>query len=758
MSRSDEIKEWIERRHYDCRASDSGADESTPGHSALRSSLKISAEFSPGPVFQKGLEQFTRFLRVCLGVECGEGEGSEVVFALQENSEPRGFRVEVAEGCIKISAKTERDLVDAMHYVEREMADAGRAELPLGVISRSPSLSTRFTEGIFVPGYQSAEEPGEFSDEYLGLMAHFGGNALKVKLNLHEIWKSESLPELNAAGAEASLVLLREHARRLADRGMDLFLVLDAPTLSATHPVFENHPEVAGAREEIFLEELSGGDQTVLCSGSPRVLDAYGEVIENLYRHIPELAGTIVLIGGEGFHHCFMRPKDPDQQATNCRHCAGQNPHERVANLVNVLTRATRRAGADKRLLAWSYSAFVWSREDPTDSGWVRHLEPGAEVLVNFDCGDVDPTTDAGVALFDYNIKQIGPSSRFRSQAEVCRERGIPILAKTETNTTPDTFFLPYLPVYFRWFERFKAIRESGAAGFKGQWRFYGMNGSPPEELQYHSVWNPERSAEEILSTMARRDFAIDGDAASAAVEAWRMLSEAWDDFPYSALTGGEREAYMRGPWYLGPAHPLIFNEQSLYDLGGQFFQRRGDLAEMMSAEEMAQLAGKPRYVCNLLFCLPFGVEKFMRLARECRDRWDLGVTRLAEAIGAEPNAEARREMNVCQTISIHLHTLINTTEFFRLRDRLGQEEMASPQFELIVADLKTVVEREIANARRALPIVREDPRIGFGYTYGEVYDADMIEQKIRQCEFVLSAELPRIASVIRFHVWNQFP
>ena len=648
--------------------------------------------------------------------------------------------------------------MDATHYLEREMLDRGRAVLPAGRISRFPSLTTRLTEGIFVPGHQNALNLGEFSDEYLGLMGHFGANALKLKLNLHEFWKSDSLPELDAPGTEESLALLREHARRLADHGLDLFLVLDAPALPSSHPVFQNHPELAGAQEEIFLEELSGTDGTVLCVGNSRVVKAYGEVIEYVYAQVPEIAGSIVLVGGEGFHHCFMRPKNSDLRPTNCPHCAEQDPHEHVAGLVNALTAASKRAGSGKRLLAWPYSAFVWSKADPGDSLWIEHVTPDSEVLSNFDCGDVDPTTNAGVHLFDYNIKQIGPSSRFQSQMAVCQKKGISMLAKTESNTTPDTFFLPYLPVYFRWYERFKAIRESGATGFMGQWRFYGMNGSPPEELQYHSVWNPDRSAEELLHTISRRDFEIDSEAASQAVEAWRTLSEAWDAFPYSAMTGGEREAYMRGPWYLGPAHPLIFDEQSPYDLGKQFFLRRGDLAESLSEAEIEELSGKPRFVCSLLLCLPFGVENYLKLARQCRDQWDVGVARLSQALGDSPNTKATREMNICLAISIHLHTLVNTVEFFELRDRLGRMAMGPEEFESIISELRGVIEREMTNARRALPIVREDPRIGFGHTYGEVYDAEMIEQKLRQCEFVLSRELPRIASIIRFHIWQQFP
>jgi hypothetical protein len=279
-----------------------------------------------------------------------------------------------------------------------------------------------------------------------------------------------------------------------------------------------------------------------------------------------------------------------------------------------------------------------------------------------------------------------------------------------------------------------------------GQWFFYGMNGSIPEELQYHSVWNPERTAEELLATIARRDFKLEGEAVNKALQAWRELSAAWTDFPYSAMTCGEREAYMRGPWYLGPSHPLIFNEQSAYGLDPGFFQRRGDLIESLSDSEIQALSGKPRYVCNTLFCLPFGTKEFLRLAKACRDAWDRGTLALVAACGEDPTPEALSELNVCRILSCHLHSLVNTAEFYSVREKLGAEPCPPEAFSAAFETLSEIVVREIANARTALPIVDGDPRLGYGFNYGEVYNPEMIRSKIRQCEFVLNKEIPRIS------------
>ncbi len=743
------LKAWVERKRFAYR-------DSSPG--PIPSGwVKLSGEgepcgFVPGPVFTKGMSDFRAFLRHFHA----DSGGVPLLFFTGAALNHDGFRIEVMTAAVHVSAEGERGLVNGMHYLERELADHGGPWLQPGVTERVPTLMTRWSEGIFVPSHQTAEDPGFFSDAYLGLMGHFGANALKMPLSIYDFWRSDALPELNAENVDARLETLRAHAARLKDRGISLFLILKAGTRPSTHPVFLNHPEVLGAKDEIFMEELSGADRRVLCTSQPLVQEAHREVLTFLFGQVPELAGAIVIVGGEGFRHCFMRPAG--EEPTNCPHCHGHDAHERVAALVNNLREGVAAVGHRQRLLAWPYSAFVWSRDDETESRWIRHLDSGVEVLSNFDCGDADPAHPEGGRLFDYNLRITGPSRCYAAQAAACRERGIPMLAKTETNTTPDTFFLPYLPLYFRWHARFNAIREAGAAGFMGQWRFYGMSGSLPEELQYHSVWNPQRSTESLLATVARRDFGLNPEGAAQAVEGWRQMDTAWTTFPYSAMTSGESEAYMRGPWYLGPAHPLVFNEQNDYQLPASFFKRRGDLGEMLSKEAIERLPRKPRYVCNLFFCLPFGVDAYLKLARKCRDDWDAGLAILEAALGPNPNPCAVLERNICQTISIHLHTLVHTVEFFRCRARLSGEPVRADGFRSLLADLDAILEGEIINAQRAIPILRDDPRIGYGFTYGAVYDLEMVEAKIRQCRFVKETELPRISSLIRFHVWLQYP
>jgi len=714
------------------------------------------------------MADFKRFSSECLEVNFADTGTRAVVWRMlgdplsaenfdRQDPEVEAFSIRVESDRVEISARHERGLLQGTHYLEWMMADRGGPFLRPGSQERKPAFQPRISNGVFVEGHQTLENPGQFSDEYLSLMSHYGVNGIHLYTSVWEVFRSEILPELNAAEGEVRIAKLRELNRRTLGFGIDLYLHLNTHPLGGDHPVFAAHPEVRGAQVEIFFEGVTGRDWFNLCSGSEKVRTGYAEAMEELFSAAPELAGAVMIIGGECFYHCFTRPAGADNGDTNCPHCQGKSPSEEVARLVNRVAAGVKATGNHKALYAWPYSAWIWSAHDPAEVDWISGLDPSVSVLSNFDGYDEDLGTGGGVRLFDYNITCIGPSTTFARQAERCREMGRPIFTKVETCTTPDAFFLPYLPLLPRWQARLDAMKKTGVAGFIGQWRFYGMNASPPEELQYRATW--ENDGERAMENICRRDFGLDDAGTSQTLGAWKLLSAAWEHFPYSAMTSGERAAYMRGPFYLGPAHPLIFDVQDSYQLPVSFRLLRGDAKEMVAPEEFEELQrlAKPRYVSDLLVTLPFGVERYLELLRSCRADWQAGLETLRTALSGQ-GERAERELGVVETIDSHLRTLENVVKFYQARDVLQNTACDPAAFKTRLATLQEIASDEIANAERMLSILEADPRLGYGYCYGPVYDAEMVRAKIVQCRFVRDVELPRFSQVVRFHVWLESP
>ena len=748
---------------------------SDPDEIVMTSEWRLSAEAPTSPLLSRMVEDFRRFCAECLDLDLGEMtpahsvETRRVSWRLtgSESSSPdfdrqdpkiEAFALTVTDAGVEISAEYERGLLQGTHYLEWLMADRGGPVLKRGSLSREPAFMPRISNGVFIPCLQTPLSFGDFPDEYLSLMSHYGINGIHFTLDLWKVFQSKTLPELNSPGVAEDIAALRQLAQRLSKFGIDLYPVLITLPLMESHPVFRNHPDARGGRVELFLDGISGKPWHNLCSSSGKVLAAYAEAVENLFLSIPEMAGAIMAIGGESFYHCFTRPDEAAPGDANCPHCRGKSPSSEIAHLVNAITEAIKKTGSHKALYAWPYSAFVWSLNDPFQLEWIRHLKADVSVINNYDCDDEDASTASRVHFFDYNIKCLGPSDTFARQKEQLREQRRPIFAKTETNTTPDAFSLPYLPLHFRWLARFSSMRELGVAGFIGQWRFFGMNASLPEELLYKITWS-DLPPVEHLKTICRRDFDLKEPEISEILHAWRLMSESWESFPYSALTSGERECYMRGPFYLGAAHPLIFDAQKTYALPRSFYQVRGDLGELATSEEIEEVEklAKPRYVSDLLLTFPFGVERYLELLKNCRTKWTEGMTLLRRLL-KPASQRAQMELDISEALDSHLRTLENVVRFYQARDILQNSASTPEEFQARLEILRNILNDEIANAERMRPILQRDIRIGYGYCYGPMYDAAMVEAKISQCRTVRDVELPRFRKIIRFHVWQQSP
>jgi len=719
------------------------------------------------PLTARMVEDFRRFCQECMEIELS-GSGPKIVWRLTEpqsaeefdRQDPKieAFDLTVSDGEIEIRAAHERGLLHGTHYLEWLMADRGGPFLKAETIQRQPALMPRLSNGVFIHGHQTPEEPGAFSDDYLALMSHYGANGIHINVSIIDLFQSPSFPAFNAPGAKAKIAALRAFAQRTQRFGIDLYIQLMSTMLMEDHPLFQAHPEARGSLIEIFFEEVSGKPWHNLCSGSETVHRVYAETVETLFTEAPELAGGIIIIGGESFYHCFTRPANASNGDTNCPCCSGKSPSGEVAKLTNLIAAAVKKASVAKALYAWPYSAFIWASKDYAQIDWISQLDPSVSVLSNFDCGDADAATGSGACFFDYNIKCVGPSDVFAKQAASLHAEGRPIFAKVETNTTPDAFYLPYLPLHLRWQARLEAMKATGVAGYVGQWRFFGMNATPPEEWQYKATWRNERG-EATLANYCQRDFGLSADRASLVLEGWRHLSESWESFPYSAMTSGERIAYMRGPWYLGPSHPLIFDVQDQYDLPDEFRLIRGDAAEMVEPEEFEELKrrAKPRYVSDLLLTLPFGVERFLELIGKCRAKWEQGMMILRAQLSGGTD-RARKELDICEALGSHLTSVENVVRFYQARDRLHTAPCSASEFKVRLATIQQIIRDEIANAEFMLPILERELRIGYGHCYGPVYDAEMVRAKIVQCRRVAEVELPRFSQSIRFHVWLDSP
>ncbi|HVP57997.1 MAG TPA: hypothetical protein VMU02_07840, partial [bacterium] len=498
--------------------------------------------------------------------------------------------------------------------------------------------------------------------------------------------------------------------------------------------VFQKNPEIRGA-----LTWKADGEY-ILCTEHPLVQQLYRETVEGIFRAVPELDGMQIIVGGEGFYHCFMRPFGAAKGHTNCRRCEVLGPDKVVANLCNLLAESARRVNPRAEICVWPYSAaHVWS-SDADQSGLIRGLKSGTALFTEIEKDDSISKAD-GIRklIWDYSIDLIGPGERAKRQISLCKAAGLPVYLKSEPEISLEAPGLPHIPCLDRWFDRADALASCGA---DGAWVFPAFRpnyGSSAAEVCRLAWWDPAPRREEALQSLARRIAGTRGGPHLR--RAWQFVSQALGLMP-------EIPAYYRGPYYLGPAHPMCADPAA--ELPRVFYGRFLFEAEATDAEGLRL---QPTFITRPSNSSPAFGDAYRRME-------ELTRSAVAEIEAAEPLVEARHRLmfqSECSPIRWLHHTVRTEANFFEscwLRDRLSSGEdpaQALTHYKRWLA----VLNDEKANAEAALPVMEADVRLDMYYGGDHTFShgADMIRAKMNIIEHEINVYLPSLAKK-----WNLSP
>lgn len=602
----------------------------------------------------------------------------------------------------------------------------------------------RITTTNFKNVFETHLNPKYCNNEYLKIISTFGFNGIFLYVNFWDFVQSKVLPELNSKDAEKNFRLLNQSVNRAAKFGIDLFLHLNTLKINTNHPVFENHPEVKGA----FTWDTN---HNCLCTSNDKVLYFFDEVITNIFNKINGLGGLILIIGGECLIHCYTRPVPRTKSGTNCPICSKKRPSSVVAKLVNTVANAAHIVKPSAEIIVWPYSAQLWS-EDKYQSDLVKNLDKRIIFMPTFEKEEAIRKDGVDSYIFDYSISFIGPSSVFKKQAELVKKYGLKLYAKTESGFAIEMFNVPYLPLAYRWLERYKRIREYPVDGLLECWRFHGFTGSIIEEIVSGFIKKPDIDIENLLQSIAIHNL---GKRASKNIlQGWKYLSKSFDYFPFSAWVTGA--PYLRGPFYIGPAHPLILELWNTL-LPKNLFYRRYNVEE--SGEEYSVL--RPLFFYDTFWMQPFGYDKFRKALKKVLDYWTKGLNEFEIAIklsriNQDKKNKVQLELNIVEAVYYTLRTAINLADFIHWREKLfnttnlGHNELLN-----IYRELNSISEQELINAKESLILIEKDSRVGYNF-YGICYSKNMIKAKVKQVEHLLEVELPSYIKSYAFHVQNR--
>lgn len=663
-----------------------------PGEVTLDSGWTIHTDGPAAEPAATAVTEFRAFLRQAMGVPDSATGTHSIRLATRCSGVParsESFRLKVASGRIDLCGYDARGLMQGLHYLEARMRLRRAPYLTAGEETRQTVQSPRITSAPFYSRMELDTPIDQYTPGLLGRISRAGFNAIWLCGDIEDIAHSAVYPELDD-GASRRQRRLRDLTERAARYGIDVYVQLG--NRPKTPEFFTRHPDAQGSAMRWYR------GTHVLCTSVPEVREYYRTAARNLMQAVPGLKGFVYIVGGEGFLHCWTRN-------VSCPRCSKRTPQDVIAEFSRALFEGARAGNPRAEVAFWPYSASnSWSRDDTTQSKLIARMPTGIILQTEFAKEAAISFGNITIPAYDYPISVVGPSERFLRQAALAREHSLGFWAKTEHAIALEFVDVPYIPALFQYAERFGRLREiPGVTAQFDNWMHYGFTPSLAADVFYWNIWSTPIAPRELLTELARRDFGA--AAAPAALAAWESFSAAIRQYPFSG-------PMAMGPIQKGAAHPLFFDAayKPVHNRGRQF---KNDLS----------------------WTKPWGPELAVTQLTAMQELWSSGVASMEQALQrSEPalRENARRELGIAKAIEGAITTTRNVALFYQARERNDRDAM------------RAIATSELANARRVLPFVAADSRLGYansgrndqeGVPRAGIYTPESIEKKIRQLE-----------------------
>ncbi len=717
------------------------------GEVLLDSSWRIELDSTCGPLTELAAKDLRGTLAQVFGVKPRRPTRLlRVLVASDVNPSREASTMTVGAEGIDIRAASDEAAMRALFDLRWRLLNRQAPVIPAGQTQLTPAWSVRIMSPVW---HRPIDQPADYlalPEAYLLNAARYGYNATYLFGDWFDYLRPRVGGRLARPGVTRRLSELRQATAYLGRFGIRLLLHINTMAMAHDHPWFAAHPQQRGA------QTWRAGEHC-LCSSHPRTLELYRAAAAQLFADVPELAGAVLIVGGECFLHCYTRPMPQTARGTNCPRCARQRPERVIARMVNAFAAGAVSARQDALVMMWPYSAFTWG-DVPVQQRLLKQLDPAVSLLTSFEKDDYQTLAGVKSFVFDYSISRLGPSPVFRRLQRTARQAGLKVFARTESAQCIELFSVPRLPIMQRWGERFAAIRALGVDGVHTAWRFYGFCAQRNDELVYAGAWHPALKLEQVLHTLAARDFGA--RAAPLVLRAWQRFSAGFAAFPYCAGVTGF--PYFRGPFYLGPAHPFVFDTTRPHGIPEQFWTVNPAMEEAVPAGPRGEISREPRFFLDLTWTQPYGAQRVATALKEVERQWRQGLALLtrAETLTRASTRQAWQEEHAIATL-IHciLVTARHLLAFQQLRQQVTGDPCTPAQLRRTCQQAQRILAAEIANAQTALQLVQADASLGYGATYGYAFTAALIEAKLAQCQQQMTHTIPRFYDIHAFHCFG---
>ena len=374
---------------------------------------------------------------------------------------------------------------------------------------------------------------------------------------------------------------------------------------------------------------------------------------------------------------------------------------------LNAVKKAVRKYAPEADIVFWTYNWGNVSANERLEL--IRNLPQDVTLLATFEMFDsIEKYPNHRMMQPDYSITSPGPGFYFRSEAEAAKERGLKLYSMTNTaGRTWDFGVVPYIPTPYQWFKRFRAMKKA-----QDDWGLSGIMDSHhygwfPSEINECARWyfrSPEPDPEEILRQIAERDFG--SEAASEALEGWRLWSEAIDSY-----TPGFDD--QTGPLRVGPAYPLIFHpilypyttQKLVYPTTPQSAAGTRWIEAFYQPEQIPGMSNCGRRIAEDV--------KIMSHALETWERGTALMRKMLEKVPESKRANAEKMVGVGDFCGHAIRTMVHVKRWWMLNKRL-EIEYDLVKANALLDEMLELIEAEERNVTETIPLTEADSRLGW--------------------------------------------
>jgi hypothetical protein len=143
----------------------------------------------------------------------------------------------------------------------------------------------------------------------------------------------------------------------------------------------------------------------------------------------------------------------------------------------------------------------------------------------------------------------------------------------------------------------------------------------------------------------------------------------------------------------------------------------------------------------------PYPRDVFIAQFQKLSDGWQQALAELRRAVELASPAHrsgAERDLRFAEAAGLHFRSVVNQSRFVVARDGLAKPGIKPEQREQFEAEIRAILQDEIAVAKELFSLTRQDSRIGFEASNQYYYLPQDLMEKVIDCRYISASNQSR--------------